>query len=255
MRHRHYDPTLGRFLSRDPIGFAGGMNLYSYAGNSPAAVTDHTGLESDDPWGVNARAEAYRRVHQMREAGIDPLDFDQSNLGLRPTRDIASDALLLTAIVAIGTEAAAGAAFYRAVTLGRPLPAWVEAYYFGSGAAAASATAGASKRPCNQPRISDGLLEHTIRTPKGNVDFAAELVVQGENVLLQDIVVFSQSGGNLSGLSRYMFRGRTEISRFVASEYPQARVLQFQGIRVPTSSSANPGKIINQSVNLDRYRR
>src|SRR5947199_12121 len=28
--HRYYDPQLGRFLNRDPIGFAGGINLYSY---------------------------------------------------------------------------------------------------------------------------------------------------------------------------------------------------------------------------------
>ena len=30
---RHYDPNKGRFLSRDPIGFDGGTNLYGYVGN------------------------------------------------------------------------------------------------------------------------------------------------------------------------------------------------------------------------------
>jgi RHS repeat-associated protein len=35
MGHRHYDPSLGRFLSRDPIGFAGGLNLYEYSRSSP----------------------------------------------------------------------------------------------------------------------------------------------------------------------------------------------------------------------------
>lgn len=43
MGHRHYDPSLGRFVSQDPIGFAGGLNLYSY-GNSPVAVVDPAGL-------------------------------------------------------------------------------------------------------------------------------------------------------------------------------------------------------------------
>lgn len=37
LTHRYYDPTEGRFLNRDPIGYAGGMNLYAYCGGS---VTD-----------------------------------------------------------------------------------------------------------------------------------------------------------------------------------------------------------------------
>jgi RHS repeat-associated protein len=43
MGHRHYDPSTARFLSRDPIGFAGGLNLYSY-GNSPVTTVDPEGL-------------------------------------------------------------------------------------------------------------------------------------------------------------------------------------------------------------------
>lgn len=31
-RNRHYDPQSGRFTQEDPIGLAGGMNLYGYAG-------------------------------------------------------------------------------------------------------------------------------------------------------------------------------------------------------------------------------
>jgi RHS repeat-associated protein len=43
-RARYYNPTLGRFLSEDPIGFAGGQpNLYTYTGNSPTNYTDPTG--------------------------------------------------------------------------------------------------------------------------------------------------------------------------------------------------------------------
>ncbi len=45
MGHRHYDATLGRFLSRDPIGFDGGLNLYEYAGSSPVTYTDPDGLK------------------------------------------------------------------------------------------------------------------------------------------------------------------------------------------------------------------
>lgn len=36
-------PTLQRFISRDPIGLSGGANLYRYADNSPAVSVDPTG--------------------------------------------------------------------------------------------------------------------------------------------------------------------------------------------------------------------
>jgi len=44
---RHYAPTLGRFLTRDPIGFSGGTNLYGYVGNGPINHTDRYGLLRD----------------------------------------------------------------------------------------------------------------------------------------------------------------------------------------------------------------
>ena len=40
---RYYDADTGRYASRDPIGFEGGINLYSYAGASPSRFTDPTG--------------------------------------------------------------------------------------------------------------------------------------------------------------------------------------------------------------------
>ena len=45
MGHRFYAPDLGRFLNRDPIGFAGGMNLFEYAGGRPTQAIDPRGLE------------------------------------------------------------------------------------------------------------------------------------------------------------------------------------------------------------------
>lgn len=43
-RARYYHPTFGRFVSEDPIGFAGGdWNLYAYVGDSPTNATDPSG--------------------------------------------------------------------------------------------------------------------------------------------------------------------------------------------------------------------
>ncbi len=45
MRARYYDPEVGRFISKDPIGFAGGdLNLYNYVGGNPVNRIDPTGL-------------------------------------------------------------------------------------------------------------------------------------------------------------------------------------------------------------------
>ena len=47
MRNRWYDPNTGRFTQQDPIGFAGGINLYGYAGGDPVNFSDPFGLNPD----------------------------------------------------------------------------------------------------------------------------------------------------------------------------------------------------------------
>jgi RHS repeat-associated protein len=46
-RARYYDPAIGRFISEDPIGFAGGINKYAYVDNDPVDYTDPLGLSRD----------------------------------------------------------------------------------------------------------------------------------------------------------------------------------------------------------------
>ncbi len=44
-RARYYSPELQRFISEDPIGLEGGINLYAYVGNNPVNFVDPLGLE------------------------------------------------------------------------------------------------------------------------------------------------------------------------------------------------------------------
>ncbi|MDN7874661.1 RHS repeat-associated core domain-containing protein [Burkholderia aenigmatica] len=52
-RYRYYDPEVGRFVSKDPIGYAGGLNLYQYAPNP---------IEWVDPFGLSGRKEPKPRI-------------------------------------------------------------------------------------------------------------------------------------------------------------------------------------------------
>lgn len=63
--HRYYDPKTGRYLTPDPIGLAGGINLYAYAYNNPVNLIDPFGLEGTLP------------EPPFSDEKLSPLDKDQ----------------------------------------------------------------------------------------------------------------------------------------------------------------------------------
>ena len=48
--YRYYSPSLGRFLTPDPIGQAGGYNRYVYCSDNPLTMSDPSGLKADTPY-------------------------------------------------------------------------------------------------------------------------------------------------------------------------------------------------------------
>ena len=48
--HRYYDPDTGKYLTPDPIGLDGGMNLYVYVDGNPVNWVDSNGLDSEQAY-------------------------------------------------------------------------------------------------------------------------------------------------------------------------------------------------------------
>lgn len=67
--YRAYNPALGRWLSRDPVGEAGAVNLYGYVGNDPINLTDPLGLFERDVH-EGAPGQTFGTYTWARELGI-----------------------------------------------------------------------------------------------------------------------------------------------------------------------------------------
>jgi RHS repeat-associated protein len=102
-RARYFDPSAGRFLSEDPLSFAGsGTNFYAYVGNEPTYFTDPEGL---------CKSPKQQCIDDFLKTGYGPLgnfvantavpDFSLVSIGTNFWGYAKSSALTLTAKVAI----------------------------------------------------------------------------------------------------------------------------------------------------------
>jgi len=85
--HRYYDPHAGRWLTQDPIGYEGGLNLYKYCGNDPTNRIDPNGLDDDDWISSNLSLSSYGSIGAetpFTNAATNSFQDKISNLGMIP---------------------------------------------------------------------------------------------------------------------------------------------------------------------------
>jgi len=54
---RYYDPSIGRYITSDPIGLDGGINTYGYVGANPLSYEDFFGLKITGEWAKSPSLE------------------------------------------------------------------------------------------------------------------------------------------------------------------------------------------------------
>ena len=69
-RARWYDPATGRWLSKDPIGINGGMNLYVFCGNNPVCFCDPNGCFFGTAFGAFVGAVVGGAISASRGEGF-----------------------------------------------------------------------------------------------------------------------------------------------------------------------------------------
>lgn len=90
-RARTYSPNWGRFLQPDPIGYAGGANLYAYVGNDPLNQTDPFGT-CDNPQGCGGSSNQI-----MGPTTLTPPSATAS-VGLEPNVSISNPNVILAGL-------------------------------------------------------------------------------------------------------------------------------------------------------------
>jgi RHS repeat-associated protein len=122
---RPYEPNMARWTTRDPIGEAGGINLYGFGGNNPISRVDPFGLAFGDWWDFTTYSSGYAQgqgnlalINMLQAQGYNGMsDFQQQHPGFGG--DIVSGNLDAVAAAANITGVAANGYVNGAMMLGQ----------------------------------------------------------------------------------------------------------------------------------------
>jgi RHS repeat-associated protein len=104
MRNRYYDPSTGRFTQEDPIGLAGGSNLYGFAGGDPVNFSDPFGLCKDQN-GHSRSGDFCPETQGLKGPGLlDPVAWVSGGITVALERGLAT--VPAKALLATGAKAA-----------------------------------------------------------------------------------------------------------------------------------------------------
>ena len=78
-RNRFYDPSLGRFLSRDPLGLVDGPAVYAFCGGDPVNRSDPMGAEIIYGTGASKRTLSTEDDYNVVVQRLAGLDVDERN--------------------------------------------------------------------------------------------------------------------------------------------------------------------------------
>lgn len=261
---RYYSSWQGRFTSPDkPLvdqqqSSPQSWNLYSYVRNNPLRLVDPTGelakhvdedgyLVGDYDGEYDEEQNAFWVEDKDAPSGgyWDTVGDDQSpvevSCGCPPTLlDIQMEHLqngnfgVGGGLRVVGSGARGGGGL-----LGR-LFSWIRG----------GSKATASVQAVSAARFATGqLFERTIQTSKGPVGVIAEVVVQGEKLVLKDVAVYpTASSQPLTGVYRELLGARSQLLNELKSQ--GFKHLQIIGERVPNSTSANPGRAIDITIKI-----
>lgn len=98
VRNCNYDPKTGRFTQEDPIGLAGGLNLYGFAGGDPVTYSDPFGL---CPWPPSSCLQDLANWGAQRGGAIGSLALNAGAAGAA-LFEVSSGADIENAVEALG---------------------------------------------------------------------------------------------------------------------------------------------------------
>jgi RHS repeat-associated protein len=161
---REYDASVGRWLSKDPIGFDGGdRNVYAYVGNTPSMHVDPNGLS----WDIHDLASVIPGVN-LFAAGARERAQGIFEMGNEATVDRGACRMQRgAAMVGLGAEAAGMFAMMAVGVVGAAI---------GGGGSVAGIRGGGANTARTQVRVFDYVHHMGIEVESGGRTIAAHLI-------------------------------------------------------------------------------